>query len=192
MTPRLVKKSATLPSAGGASVRIVAIADTHSRPHHALANRVASLRPDAILHAGDIGDLSVLDGLAQLAPLFAVRGNIDTRASHLPDVLMLELAGTERAFRLLMIHVALVGPKLRADVARMAREAQASLVVCGHSHVPFIGQAEALAVFNPGSAGPPRFGLPILLGTIDVSATGVRLAHIDCETGQPWSPPRGT
>jgi hypothetical protein len=55
--------------------------------------------------------------------------------------------------------------------------------------VPFIGQEEDLTVFNPGSAGPRRFGLPILFGTIDVSASGVRLAHIDCETGQPWSPP---
>jgi hypothetical protein len=189
MTPRWVKESATLPSPGGAPVRIVAVADTHSRPHAAMADRVASLRPDAILHAGDIGDLSVLDGLAQLAPLFAVRGNIDTRAGHLPDVLTLDLAGAERAIRLLMVHVALVGPKLRADVARMAREAQASLVVCGHSHVPFIGQERALTVFNPGSAGPRRFGLPILFGTIDISATAVRLAHVDCETGRPWSPP---
>jgi putative phosphoesterase len=187
-----VKASATLPSPGGASVRIVAVADTHSRPHGALADHIASLRPHAIVHAGDIGDLSVLDGLAQLAPVFAVRGNIDTRAPDLPDVLTLDLPSTERALRLLVTHVALAGPKLRADVARMAREEQASLVVCGHSHVPFIGQEGALTVFNPGSAGPRRFRLPILFGTIDVSATGVRLAHVDCETGEAWVPPGGS
>lgn len=190
MKAQLVKKSATL-SPAGSSVRIVAVADTHSRPHGAMADHLAALRPDAILHAGDIGNLSVLDDLAQLAPLFVVRGNIDTRAAHLPDMLTLDLTGAEPVLRLLMIHIALAGPRLRADVVRLARQERASLVVCGHSHVPFIGQEEGLTVFNPGSAGPRRFGLPIVFGIIDVSTTGVRLAHIDCETGQPWIPPVG-
>jgi uncharacterized protein len=44
-------------------------------------------------------------------------------------------------------------------------------------------------VFNPGSIGPRRFHLPIVFGTIAITPRGVRLAHIDCQTGQPWSPP---
>jgi predicted phosphodiesterase len=68
------------------------------------------------------------------------------------------------------------------------RAEDASLVVCGHSHVPFIGRDRGLAVFNPGSIGPRRFHLPIVFGTIDLSPTEVRLAHIDCETGTAWSP----
>ena len=67
--------------------------------------------------------------------------------------------------------------------------AGASLVVCGHSHVPFIAKQRGLTVFNPGSIGPRRFHLPIVFGTIAVTPQAVRLAHVDCETGRPWSPP---
>ena len=80
------------------------------------------------------------------------------------------------------------GPRLRADVARIARAEDASLVVCGHSHVPFAASDRGITVFNPGSVGPRRFQLPIVLGVIDVSAKGVSVFHIDCETGLPWKP----
>jgi hypothetical protein len=188
MAQRLVKKAAnlSLPDEGW---RIVVVADTHSRPHPDIAGQLASLEPDAILHAGDVGDLSVLDDLAGVAPVFAVRGNIDIGARQLPDVLTLDLDSGGKALRVLLIHIAVYGPKLRAEVARLARAEKASLVVCGHSHVPFIGQDADLTVFNPGSIGPRRFSLPIVFGTIEPGPTGVRLAHIDCETGRAWSPP---
>jgi putative phosphoesterase len=187
--PKLVKKAATIPLRADGSLRLVAVADSHSQPHPATAGHLAALRPDAILHAGDIGDLSVLDDLAAIAPVYAVRGNIDTRADGLPDVLAIEVAGAGRSLRIFMTHIAVAGPKLRADVARMARAEGAGLVVCGHSHVPFMGRDRDLTFFNPGSIGPRRFHLPILFGTIDVTPTGVRLAHVDCQTGLPWSPP---
>lgn len=170
-------------------MRLAVVADTHSQPHPASAKQLAALAPDAILHAGDIGDLEVLAGLAEVAPVFAVRGNIDTRAASLPDVLTLDLVGGARGLRILLTHIAVDGPRLRADVARLARAEGAGLVVCGHSHVPFMGRDRELTVFNPGSIGPRRFHLPIVFGTIDVAPSGVRLAHVDCETGQPWSPP---
>jgi predicted phosphodiesterase len=88
-----------------------------------------------------------------------------------------------------MLHIGVYGPKLRGDVARLARAQEASLVVCGHSHVPFIGRDAGLGVFNPGSVGPRRFQLPIVFGMMDLSPAGVRLRHIDCETGQTWLPP---
>jgi predicted phosphodiesterase len=97
-------------------------------------------------------------------------------------------AGAPR-LRILLTHIAVAGPRLRAEVARMARAEGASLVVCGHSHVPFIGRDRDLTVFNPGSIGPRRFQLPIVLGTIAITPQAVRLAHIDCETGRPWTPP---
>ncbi len=187
MAPKLVERCASIPLRGGATGRIVAVADTHSRPHPETAARLEALRPDAILHAGDIGDLSVLEQLAELAPVYAVRGNIDVRARALPDVLALDVGNS--GLRILMTHIAVYGPKLRADVARKARAAGAALVVCGHSHVPFIGGERGLTVFNPGSIGPRRFHLPIVFGTIDVTPTGVRLAHIDCESGRSWEPP---
>lgn len=169
----------------GESVRLAAVADTHSQPHPATLERLSEMKPDAILHGGDIGDLDVLEQLSQVAPVYAVRGNIDTRAKDLPDVMTIDVG----PLRILLTHIAVYGPKLRADVAKMAKAEHAQLVVCGHSHVPFIGLDRGLTVFNPGSIGPRRFQLPICLGRIDITKTGVKLGHINCETGQPWSPP---
>jgi hypothetical protein len=187
MAPRAIRKSASL--SVGESARIAVVADTHSRPHLQAAEHLAALEPEAIFHAGDIGDLSVLEDLARIAPVMAVRGNIDTHARDLPDVLTVDLDAGGKSMRILMTHIAVYGPKIRAEVARMARADKATLIVCGHSHVPFIGQDAGLTVFNPGSIGPRRFSLPIVFGTIDITPTGVRLTHIDCETGRPWNPP---
>jgi putative phosphoesterase len=185
---RLVKKMVSVPAAAGGSLRLAVVSDTHSQPHPATAERIAELAPATILHAGDIGDLAVLDALARLAPVHAVRGNIDVHARDLPDVLVLAIEGPH-PLRILMTHIALYGPKLRAPVARMAEAEGAALVVCGHSHVPFIGSDRGLTVFNPGSIGPRRFTLPIVLGTIDVGPPGVSLAHVDAATGKTWLPP---
>jgi putative phosphoesterase len=172
---------------GAAPFRIVAVADTHGRPHPLLDERLAELGPAHILHAGDVGDLAVLRGLEKRAPVTAVRGNIDPR--DLPDSVALEVGGgAELRFTILLTHVAVAGPRLRADVARLARAEGASLVVCGHSHVPFAAHDGGLGVFNPGSVGPRRFRLPIVLGVIDVSATGAAVRHVDCETGRVWKP----
>ncbi len=189
---RQIKQSATL-SVDADSVRLAAVSDTHSQPHARTAERLAELAPAAILHGGDIGDLHVLDELREIAPVYAVRGNIDTHARELPDVLTLDVvtgaADEPRTLRILLTHIAVYGPKLRSEVARQARAEHAGLVVCGHSHVPFIGRDQGLTVFNPGSVGPRRFSLPIVLGSIDISPTGVRLQHIAAETGAVWLPP---
>jgi hypothetical protein len=187
--PPLAKRRAELRLPASGAWRIVAVADTHSVPHERAHARIAELAPHAILHAGDIGDLAVLDGLQEIAPLFAVRGNIDTGAPGLPDALTLDLgAGAGTLLSLLVLHIAVFGPKLRADAARLARDEGAGVVVCGHSHVPFIGMDKGLAVFNPGSIGPRRFGLPIVFGVIDLAPDGMRLHHVDCETGERWQP----
>jgi predicted phosphodiesterase len=55
--------------------------------------------------------------------------------------------------------------------------------------VPSIGRDRGISMFNPGSIGPRRFQLPIVLGQIEVAANSVKLRHIDCETGQTWLPP---
>ncbi|MBI5548839.1 MAG: metallophosphoesterase family protein [Deltaproteobacteria bacterium] len=172
------------------SLKLAVIADTHSRPHPSLAGQLAALRPDAILHAGDVGDPKAIESLATIAPLLVVRGNIDERAPTLPDVLTLEVVeGEQPRLRILLLHIGVSGPRLRSDVARLARAEAASLVVCGHSHVPFLGQERGLTVFNPGSCGPRRFHLPVVFGTIELTRAGALFAHVNCETGQPWSPP---
>ena len=183
---RLVKSTANLPLRADGSLRIAVVADTHSQPHARTHDELRALAPDAIFHAGDIGDLAVLEGLRAIAPLYAIRGNIDTRAEHLPDLLTVEVGDR---MRVLIMHIAVAGPRLRADAVRHARAAGAHLVVCGHSHVPFIGRDRGITVFNPGSVGPKRFSLPILFGTIDISPTGVKLKHIDVATGALWMPP---
>lgn len=188
MPPRLTQESATLAIRGDGTLALAVVADTHSQPHAASHAHLRALAPDAILHAGDIGDPAVIDDLGAIAPVFVVRGNIDGRAAF-PDILTLELVGADRSLRIFLIHIGVNGPRLRSDVARMARAARASLVVCGHSHVPFIGKERDLTVFNPGSVGPRRFQLPIVFGTISITPRAVRLAHVDCETGQPWHPP---
>jgi predicted phosphodiesterase len=88
----------------------------------------------------------------------------------------------------LLTHIAVAGPRIRADAAKRARAANAKLIVCGHSHVPFITQEKGLTLFNPGSIGPRRFRLPILFGVMELGARGVSLKHVDCETGRDWRP----
>lgn len=194
---RLVRRPASIALRGGGTLTLACVADTHAQPHPATAERLAAIAPDAIVHAGDIGDPAVIDRLAATAPVFAVRGNIDVR-SQFPDVVVLDIVGPGgaggpndevRRLRILVTHIAVHGPRLRTEVARMARAEQAQLVVCGHSHVPFIGRDRDLTVFNPGSIGPRRFHLPIVLGTIAITPEAVRLAHVDCETGRAWMPP---
>lgn len=170
-------------------LRVVVVADTHSQPHPHAARHIAALAPSAILHAGDIGDLGVLEGLAKIAPVIAVRGNIDERASDLPDSVSIAVrAGGETALTLLLMHIAVYGPRIRADAARLANKRGARLIVCGHSHVPFIGQDQGLTVFNPGSIGPRRFHLPIVFGVLEVAAGKLSIRHVSCETGEAWSP----
>ncbi|HWB79753.1 MAG TPA: metallophosphoesterase family protein [Nannocystaceae bacterium] len=175
--------------AGEGPLRLAVIADTHSRPHPRTLEHIAAFAPTAIVHAGDIGDLEVLEALARVAPVHAVRGNIDVRAAELPDVLVIDARGpADVSLRVLLVHIGVAGPRIRADVARLARARAAELVICGHSHVPFIGRDRGLAVFNPGSAGPRRFALPIVFGTMVIDAHGAHLAHVDCETGARWAP----
>lgn len=171
------------------TLRLAVVADTHSAPHPGCLAHLAALAPDAILHAGDIGDLAVLDRLAAIAPLYAIRGNIDGTAAALPDQLVVELTHHDQpVLRLLVVHIGVYGPRLRAEVARAAHAEGARVVVCGHSHVPFLGADQGITVFNPGSCGPRRFALPIVFGTIEVAGGKLRFGHVDAATGAPWTP----
>ena len=170
-------------------VDVVVVADTHGHPHPRTHSLIEGLAPPVILHAGDIGDLSVLAGLRALAPVLAVRGNIDEHAPTLTDSMSIDfVAGERRLLRVLLTHIAVYGPKLHAEVARQARASAADLVICGHSHVPFIGRDKGLVVFNPGSIGPRRFQLPIVFGVLRLGPGGISMRHVSCETGETWLP----
>lgn len=178
----------TLPMRDGRATWAV-IADTHGRPHPNVLSQLAAESPDHILHAGDIGDFAVLDELERIAPVLAVRGNIDMPSRSIPDAMILDVLDEDTVrTRVLLVHYGVVGPKLRADVIQLARDRTASLVICGHSHVPFIGEDRGIGIFNPGSAGPRRFGLPIVFGVVRMVRERMRMHHVDCETGKMWQP----
>ena len=173
------------------SFRLVIVSDTHSAPHDRALERITGLKPDAILHAGDVGDLAVLDELDGICPAYGVHGNIDMRNQRLPDELVLQIVSKETLIlRILALHVGVYGPRLRSEVARKAKAEAAHVVVCGHSHVPFVGSERGIIVFNPGSMGPPRNGLPIVFGVLELTSGNFRLKHIDCKTGEIWKPPK--
>jgi putative phosphoesterase len=176
-------------------MRLAIVADTHGEPHPNLEAQLRALSPDHVLHAGDVGDLSVLTMLEGIAPLSVVRGNIDGRIAELPDVLTLTVRDERVTWlKILLLHVAVYGPRLRGEVAALARAEDATLVVCGHSHVPFASSERGLTVFNPGSVGPRRFRLPIVFGLANIGPLpthGLSLIHVDCETGKPWLPEPG-
>ncbi len=185
--PRLAQETFSLPTTG--ALRVAVVADTHGKPHPKLDERLTQLAPSRILHAGDIGDLEVLMRLAKHAPVTAVRGNIDGRAPDLPDVVTITVSREGHTLlRILLTHIAVNGPKLRSDVLKRAKSEDASLVVCGHSHVPFATHDRGVTVFNPGSVGPRRFHLPIVFGVIEIGKDGVAVRHVDCETGLEWKP----
>lgn len=183
---RATAERTTLELEDGA-LRLAVVADTHSAPHPKAASLIAARKPHAILHAGDIGNLDVVAKLDTIAPTLAIRGNID--GHELPDDLTIDVRdGASSAFRMLLTHIAVYGPKLRADVAKRAQAEEAVMVVCGHSHVPFIGRDKGITVFNPGSIGPRRFQLPIVFGMIEVADHKVTMFHVSCETGEKWLP----
>jgi putative phosphoesterase len=170
-------------------LKLAVVADTHSRPHPDAARLIRERNPDFILHAGDIGALTVLDDLEKLAPVHAIRGNIDPPAREIPETMTMDLvAGGRKLLTLVLTHIGVYGPKLRRDAIQLARREGASLLICGHSHVPFIGKDAGISVFNPGSVGPRRFGLPIVFGMLEIGSGRLQMHHVDCETGERWEP----
>ncbi len=149
------------------SLRIGLISDTHGL-----------LRPEAIdflqgcdhiVHAGDITDAAVLDALAALAPLTAVRGNNDRGAwaRRLKATQRLEIGG-------ISIYVVHDLSEMKIDPAAAAID----VVVSGHSHSPGIQQRSGVLYLNPGSAGRRRFKLPVAIAELRVSADGQISARI--------------
>lgn len=137
--------------------RVGLISDTHGllRPE-----AIAALRGcDHIVHGGDIGDRAILDALAKLAPVTAVRGNNDTAAwaASLPEATRLQCDGAT----LYVLHDA---KQLRID----PRAEGIEVVVSGHSHRPAIESRGDVLHVNPGSAGPRRFRLPVTLAILDI------------------------
>jgi hypothetical protein len=144
------------------------ISDTHGlmRPE-AL---VALAEVEHILHAGDVGRPEILDELRKIAPVTAIRGNVDVSGAcaRLPATDVVELAG--KLFYLVhSVH--------DLDINPVA--AQVDVVVSGHSHKPSVTTKGGVMYLNPGSAGPRRFSLPITVALVTVGAAGVSARIVD-------------
>jgi uncharacterized protein len=181
--------SEVVPVSTTGALDVVVVADTHGQAHPNARPLIERLAPKLIVHAGDIGDVAVLEPLREIAPLLAVRGNIDARLPGFVDSMDIDFVREGRSvLKVLLTHIAVYGPKLRAEVVRLAAARSARVVLCGHSHVPFLGRDKGLVMFNPGSIGPRRFQLPITFGVLSIRPDQVSLRHISCETGETWLP----
>ncbi len=141
------------------------ISDTHSllRPEALPAFQGCEL----ILHAGDVGSPEILDALSSVAPVRAVRGNVDTGAwaNSLPLAETVEIGGV----RIFVIHIL-------TDMKMDAASAGIGVVVSGHSHKAAVETRNNVLYCNPGSAGPRRFRLPVTVGRLQVGG-----AHAEAE-----------
>ena len=144
------------------------ISDTHGllRPEAVEALRGS----DRILHAGDVGAPEILKALVEIAPVTAIRGNVDTDgwARDLPKTEVVTAGGAS----IYILHdLAQLDLKLGAAGFRV--------VVYGHSHQPKIEEKNGVLYFNPGSAGPRRFHLPVSVGRLTIEAGKVRAELVE-------------
>jgi uncharacterized protein len=150
------------------AMKIGVISDTHGllRPEAVEALRGS----DRILHAGDVGDPEILEALRQIAPVSAIRGNVDTGswARGLPETEVVEIDEVS----IYMLH----------DLNQLDLKPEAAgfrVVIYGHSHKPQMEQRNGVLYFNPGSAGPRRFRLPVSIGKLIIAAGTVRAELVE-------------
>jgi hypothetical protein len=138
-------------------VTIGVISDTHGllRPEARRALRGSEL----ILHAGDVGGWEILRDLRQIAPVVAVRGNVDT-ADWAKWLHKTEVAECAKQSLYLLHNI--------AELDLNPKAAGLAAVIYGHSHKPTIEWKDGVLFFNPGSAGPRRFLLPVTVGKIEI------------------------
>lgn len=142
------------------------ISDTHGLLRPEALQALAGV--DLILHSGDVGAAQILPQLEGIAPVHAVRGNVDTGpwADSLPLHRDLTLAGVR-------VHLVHIREEARAD--------DADVVIFGHSHQPVVETLGDTLWFNPGSAGPRRFRLPISLGLLRIEGGRARAELIEIQ-----------
>jgi hypothetical protein len=153
----------------GRAIEVGVISDTHGlvRPEALRALEGVEL----IVHAGDVGSPDVLDALRAVAPVHAVRGNVDRGVwtESLPETAVVEVAGRS----LYVLHD-------RAELDLDPATAGFAAVIFGHSHRPHHEEKDGVVFLNPGAAGPRRFRLPVSLArvTVDEARVDVRMIEL--------------
>ena len=150
--------------------RIGLISDTHGLLRK---EAVKALREsDLILHAGDVGKPEILRQLREIAPVVAVRGNVDTEpwAQALPETAVAE-AGAIQIYVLHDVNASDLNPTA----------AGFHIVVSGHSHKPGKLERDGVLYINPGSAGPRRFRLPITVARLKLGPVPYEVEFVDLE-----------
>lgn len=144
-------------------MRIGVVSDTHGLLRPEVLSLLAGV--EHILHAGDVGDISILQRLAAIAPVTAIRGNVDTAGpcSALSATDLLEIGG---------VMIYLVHSVRDLDIKPEA--AGVRVVVSGHSHAPSLEERNGVMYLNPGSIGPRRFRLPVSMAMLQIGEGAVR------------------
>lgn len=151
-------------------MRIGVIADTHGRLHDRVAEVFAGV--DHILHAGDIGGDEIIAALEEIAPVTFVPGNNDDATGE--DVVRVK-AGD---LRVLLTHILPKPGRPGQHVVESLRRKPADIVVFGHSHLPHDERRGGVWYFNPASAGPRRFDLPVAVGILEKRRGEWRSYHV--------------
>ena len=141
-------------NAKGTARRILLLSDTHSHMDADILRHAAAA--DEVWHAGDIGDIAVLDALAAVKPLRAVHGNIDDASMRreAPADLHFELDG----LRVWMTHIGGVAGRLPSPIKKKLAELRPHVFICGHSHILRAGHdPSGVLCLNPGAAGHHGF-----------------------------------
>ena len=151
-----------------ARVVVGVISDTHGLIRSGALAALRGVR--YIIHAGDVGDPSILNALAEIAPVTAIRGNIDRDAwaRRLPETEVVEFGGV----LIYILH----------DLDQLDLKPEASgfhVVIYGHSHVAKQETRNGVLYFNPGSAGPRRFKLPVSVGKLTIHGGKVRAEVVE-------------
>lgn len=147
-------------------MRIGIVSDTHGLLRPEVAPALAGV--DRILHIGDVGKASILEELAKIAPVTAIRGNIDHDGpcAKLPETEVVLIEDPPHAsLYLYMLHDL---KTLHLDPAA----AKFAAVLHGHTHVPNFYTKKGVLYFNPGSCGPRRFDLPVTVGLLSLKKDG--------------------
>lgn len=151
-------------------MRIGVIADTHGRLHDRVAGVFAGV--DHILHAGDVGGDEIIAALEEIAPVTFVPGNNDDATGE--DVVRVEVGD----LRVLLTHILPRPSSPGRTVLESLRRRQADIVVFGHSHLPHDERRGGIWYFNPASAGPRRFDLPVAVGMLEKRKGEWRSYHV--------------